>query len=77
MKTRCEMYSLAESIKNLSARIDFLEGYLNKQFRTFEKQVNEIVSFCNGLTIVGYEDENGNVVDYPKEESDDETDEDL
>lgn len=77
MKTRCEMYSLAEGIKSLNARIDFLEGYLNKQFKTFEKQVNEIISFCNGLTIVGYEDEDGNIVDYPKEESDDEIDEDL
>ena len=76
MKTRCEMYSLAEKIKSLNARIDFLEGYLNKQFKTFEKQVNEIISFCNGLTIVGYEDEDGNIVDYPKEESDDEIDED-
>lgn len=77
MKTRCEMYSLAEGIKSLNARIDFLEGYLNKQFKTFEKQVNEIISFCNGLTIVGYEDEDGNIVDYPEEESDDEIDEDL
>ena len=61
--TRCEVLTATKELELLNGRISFLESYLAKQFKTYEKEINEIIEFCNNLTIVGYEDEEGNIVE--------------
>lgn len=70
-RTRCELYSLAEQYKIKCAELNALKKGLNRKFNDQQKQINEIVDFCNGLKIVGYEDEYGNIIEEEDDKDDD------